>query len=1062
MADINVTEEIIDINVTEEVVNIIAPSGGYPLPNTINSVFGRVGNIVATEGDYTLTQLGDVTLTSPSNGQVLKYNGTQWVNSTDADTGITTLNTLTALSQTFATGTSGTDFNISSATSTHTFNLPTASATNRGLLSSADWSTFNSKQNALTNPVTGTGTTNTLPKFTGASTIGNSNVSDSGTLITLASNTTISSGGGLGIGISSGFNANSFQIAKGLTGSTTASNIAAYGEIKSDVTLRGFGVYIASYTQAAAFTLPNYYHYYAEQGAIGAGSTITTQTAFYAHSNLIGGVTNYGFRGLIPSGTNRWNLYMDGTANNYMAGSLGIGTLSIGGTSLAIGKNITGSATILVVSQSGVVQSDANANILAFNNQLNTQATSFALTQYIHYNATQGTIGAGSSVGTNTGFNVSPSMIGASANYGFRGSIPVGASRWNLYMDGMAANFLAGDTGIGTQTLGTATQLTVGGTETAVSAISRGQLINTTLVASANGDNLVGLDIAPTFNNGGFTGVNLYAIRASGNIVPSAGGSFSLGNPSFNFAQLHSRQFLSSGTSGFEFYPAFATKSGQWFTTGNLLLQNGGTFTDAGFRLDVNGTTRFIGTASSDTAPLGSELAAVTGTGTNWTLAGTNLNVGGYTHTVGSVDPLTTTLAAVNGTYYQIAYTITGRTAGSITINYGGTSTTVSATGASGPLASSTAVLTITPTTDFNGTVVLSIKTIGTTSASSTFASSGLVVATEIRASDIPSNLFFGRNNGRRNTTGTNNTFVGSQAGINNTTGNFNTFLGQGAGIQNTIGGSNTFLGINAGNVNTIGGANTFVGAFVGQSNTTGTNNTFVGLNSGQSNTTASGNTFVGQASGQANTTGTENTFLGFNSGNTNTTGNFNTFIGYRTGLLTSTGTSNTFVGTSSGIFNSTGASNSFIGTSSGQSNTTGSSNIFIGSAAGLSNTTGSNNAFVGTNSGRFIANGTTTITVANNSIFIGSFTKALADNQSNQIVIGHDATGLGTNTTVIGNSVTTTTGLYGNIRLVSGMGTAPASATATGTTGDIVVTAGFIYVCTATNTWVRTALTTW
>ena len=60
--------------------------------------------------------------------------------------GVTSLNGLTANTQYFDEGTSGTDFNISSATDTHTFNLPTASATNRGALNSADWSTFNGKQ----------------------------------------------------------------------------------------------------------------------------------------------------------------------------------------------------------------------------------------------------------------------------------------------------------------------------------------------------------------------------------------------------------------------------------------------------------------------------------------------------------------------------------------------------------------------------------------------------------------------------------------------------------------------------------------------------------------------------------------------------------------------------------------------------------------------------------------------------------------------------------------------------------------------------------------------------
>jgi hypothetical protein len=82
-------------------------------------------------------------------------------------TGLNALNGLTAQVQNFATGTSGTDFGISSASSTHTFNLPTASASNRGALSSGDWTAFNGKFNTPTGTtsqyVRGDGSLATLP-----------------------------------------------------------------------------------------------------------------------------------------------------------------------------------------------------------------------------------------------------------------------------------------------------------------------------------------------------------------------------------------------------------------------------------------------------------------------------------------------------------------------------------------------------------------------------------------------------------------------------------------------------------------------------------------------------------------------------------------------------------------------------------------------------------------------------------------------------------------------------------------------------------------------------------
>jgi hypothetical protein len=66
-----------------------------------------------------------------------------------AGTGMTALNGLSGAVQTISTGTTGTDFNVVSSGTDHKFNIPTASATNRGALSNTDWSTFNGKQDTL-------------------------------------------------------------------------------------------------------------------------------------------------------------------------------------------------------------------------------------------------------------------------------------------------------------------------------------------------------------------------------------------------------------------------------------------------------------------------------------------------------------------------------------------------------------------------------------------------------------------------------------------------------------------------------------------------------------------------------------------------------------------------------------------------------------------------------------------------------------------------------------------------------------------------------------------------
>ena len=153
-------------------INFDAKQNALTLTTTGSSGSSSLVGSTLNVPTYTLSGLGGV-----PTSRTLTINGTAFDLSADRTwtiPAISSLNGLTAATQTFATGTTGTDFGISSVGSTHTFNLPTASATNRGALSSADWTTFNSKYG-------GSGTTNYVSKFTASSTIGDSQIFDNGT-----------------------------------------------------------------------------------------------------------------------------------------------------------------------------------------------------------------------------------------------------------------------------------------------------------------------------------------------------------------------------------------------------------------------------------------------------------------------------------------------------------------------------------------------------------------------------------------------------------------------------------------------------------------------------------------------------------------------------------------------------------------------------------------------------------------------------------------------------------------------------------------------------------------
>lgn len=164
-----------------------------------------------------------------------------------------------------------------------------------------------------------------------------------------------------------------------------------------------------------------------------------------------------------------------------------------------------------------------------------------------------------------------------------------------------------------------------------------------------------------------------------------------------------------------------------------------------------------------------------------------------------------------------------------------------------------------------------------------------------------------------------------------------------------------------------------------------------------------------------------ENTSFGELSLRSNSTGNRNTAYGYGSLSATTDKGNNTAIGFYS-LYNNTGSQNTAIGSESLFGNTIGIKNIAIG-----------------IDSGRYFGVGSSLNTSGNSSIFIGFDSRPLADSQTNQIVIGNDTRGKGSNTVTIGNSSVTDNYFNGKINLNTGSNASAGNATLIG--GTVTVT---------------------
>jgi len=137
--------------------------------------------------------------------------------------------------------------------------------------------------------------------------------------------------------------------------------------------------------------------------------------------------------------------------------------------------------------------------------------------------------------------------------------------------------------------------------------------------------------------------------------------------------------------------------------------------------------------------------------------------------------------------------------------------------------------------------------------------------------------------------------------------------------------------------------------------------------------------------------------------------------IGRRALFSMTTGANNFALGRDALRSLTTSAENIGIGNEALTSLVSGSSNISIGGDSLNSISSGSGNTAIGVEAGRRINAGTGN-SKADQSIFIGNDSRANNINETNQIVIAPDGRGLGSNTTVIGNTSTTFGRWFGNL----------------------------------------------